>query len=429
VLNPGDPADLIAFIDASPSPYHAVAEATRRLEATGFTVLDELEPFPTPGRHLIVRGGSLVAWDATGADRLPAGVHLVGAHTDSPNLRLKPNPDLGRVGWQQLAVEVYGGALWNSWLDRDLGLSGRVAVRSEGSASVALVRDDRGLAHIPQLAVHLDRTVNSSGLTLDPQFHLSPVWGLGDHEPGALRRHVAELTSVSPGDVLGWDLMLHDVQPASLAGRDGELVSASRIDNLASCWAAITALTRTSTAAGSPVPVVCLFDHEEIGSQSTSGADSSLLPTILRRLAASAGVDDDEFGSTMRRSLCISADGAHAMHPNYAERHDPGHPIRPGAGPALKHNANQRYATDAATGAQVVLVAERAGVGLQHFVSRNEVPCGSTIGPVTSALLGIPTADVGIPQLAMHSARELCAAADAASFVALLEAHLSPART
>ena len=431
LTTPGDARDLLAFLGASPSPFHAAEEAARRLEEAGFRRLDEAEAWPAdPGGYLVVRGGALVAWATGGAERPPCTFRVVGAHTDSPNLRIKPRPDAGAVGVRQLGVEVYGGALWNSWLDRDLGLSGRVALRPDaaGAPDVRLVRAERALLRIPQLAIHLDRNVNGEGLKLNAQQHLAPLWGLGTPEEGGFRRFLAEELDVEPDALVAWDVMAHDLAPPALAGRDEELVSSARIDDQLSCWAAVTALARLGPVApeDGTVPVVCLFDHEEIGSQSATGADSSLLPGTLERIALAAGAGREDLHRALAGSLCLSADGAHATNPNYVDRHEPAHRIALDGGPVLKHNANVRYATDALGVAQVRLAAEAAEVPLQEFVVRTDMPCGSTIGPVTAARLGITTVDVGVAQLAMHSARELCGRGDAERFVPLLAAFLAP---
>jgi aspartyl aminopeptidase len=417
--------DLLAFIDASPSPYHAVATAADRLAAAGFVPLTEAEAWSVAAGQgaFVERGGTLVAW--RWPDDGAAGCRLVGAHTDSPNLRIKPRPDRSTVGYRQLGVEVYGGALYNSWLDRDLGLSGRVAVRdgSAAGSTVALVRVDRPLLRIPQLAIHLDRGVNDKGLTLNAQQHLSPLWGLGISEEGEFAAFLAKELGVAAGDVVSWDVMLHAVEPAALLGVDDELVSAPRIDNLLSCWAAVSAL-----AAGTPgahVPVICLFDHEEIGSESASGAAGSVLATVLERISLAMGAGRDEHLRALADTIGVSADGAHGTHPNYPDRHDPEHRIRLDGGPVIKLNANVRYATDAGSSAAFKLVCEEAGVPVQEFVSRSDMPCGSTIGPMTAARLGIPIVDVGVAQLAMHSARELCGSADPPRLATALEAFLA----
>ena len=430
---------LLGFCDASPSPYHACATAAALLGEAGFTRLAEDAAWPAePGRWYLVRGGTLVAWATTAAHQPHEGFRIVGAHTDSPNLRIKPQPDVVRAGVRQLGVEAYGGVLLTSWLDRDLGLSGRVAVRRNGTgAMVRLLRVDRPVCAIPQLAIHLDRDVNTSGLLVDAQHHLTPLWGIVRPDGAApsaatgtdgLVGFVARELGVDAADVLGWELMLHDLAPGALVGRDDELIGSARLDNLASCWAAVEALTEVAPSVGDgPVPVVCLFDHEEVGSTSDRGAASSLLPTLLERSVMARGGGREDLHRALARSACLSADMAHATHPNYADRHDPEHRVALNGGPVLKVNANVRYATDAPGSALVALAAEQARVPLQRFAMRSDLPCGSTIGPVTAARLGITTVDVGMPQLAMHAAREHAGSHDPAHYRALLTAFLAPA--
>ena len=424
-----DADDLLAFLDASPSPFHAVATVAERLRAAGFVEVDERDAWSGEsdgGLHYVIRGGSIVAWARRDPAQLDGGFRIVGAHTDSPNLRIKPRPDTGTAGYRQLGVEVYGGALWNSWLARDLGLSGRVAVRSadgterEGQGPLSMLfKVDRAVLRVPQLAIHLDRGVNENGLKLNAQSHLSPVWGLGRPTEHGFASFLAEELGVGEEDVLAWDVMAHDITPASLLGHHGEFVSSGRLDNLLSCWAATRSLTESSSHPAVPVgvPVVCLFDHEEIGSESSTGAAGSILPTILERIALSAGFDREGYVRALASSRCVSADGAHATHPNYAERHEPRHHITPNAGPVIKINSNVRYATDALSSGWFKMLCEQAGVPTQEFVVRTDLACGSTIGPITAARLGIPTVDVGVAQLSMHSARELCGSDDPVLFV------------
>jgi aspartyl aminopeptidase len=420
-----DVRDLLAFIAKAPSPYHAVAEARRRLGDAGFDAIDPRDPWPTgPGRHLLATGGALLAWEVPQGATPTTAFRIVGAHTDSPNLRIKPQPDGGTAGWQQLGVEVYGGALWNSWLDRDLGISGRATVRVDGTVEERLFHCDCALLRIPQLAIHLDRDVNGQGLKLNAQQHLTPVWGVGDVERGAFAAYVAEEVGVAPSEVVAWDAMVHDLTPGALIGRRHELVSSARLDNLLSCWAGLEALTAERAAPEDPIAVVCLFDHEEVGSTSATGAAGPLLEQVLERTVAAAGGTRDDLARALAGSVCASADMAHATHPNYPERHDPGHLIANDGGPVVKVNANQRYATDAGSAAVLIDACERAGVPHQVFVGRNDVPCGSTIGPTTAARLGIATADIGVAQLSMHSARELCGAEDPVRLAGALGAFL-----
>jgi aspartyl aminopeptidase len=432
--SPADPMldqarDLLAFIDASPSPFHAVAEAARRLDRAGFVVVEEADSWPmAPGRHYLVRGGSLVAWSGdAGAAAAGAGFRIIGAHTDSPNLRVKPRPDTGSAGWRQLGVEVYGGALANSWLDRDLGLSGRVTVLGPGPPAVRLFRDDRPLLRVPQLAIHLDREINQTGLKLNPQVHLVPTWGMGEVRAGGFTRYLADQLSVAPDDISSWDVMAHDITPGVIAGLESEFISSARLDNQLSCWAAVEAISETppDRDRGGPVSVIALFDHEEVGSVSASGADSDVLASALERIVLAGGGDRDSFLRAIAASRCVSADGAHATHPNYADRHDPGHRVDVNGGPVIKHNANVRYATDAVTAAWFEAACRSVEVTVQHFVSRGDIACGSTIGPITAGRLGLPTVDVGVAQLAMHSTRELCGSADPDRFRRALGAFLT----
>lgn len=430
-------AGLCAYVDASPSPFHACAQAARRLEEDGFTQVAETDRWPTgPGRHYLVRGGSLVAWSTEHADGPGTPFRVVGAHTDSPNLRIKPLPDLARGGWQLLGVEVYGGPLLNSWLDRDLGLSGRVTLRAdaasgEGGADGArtrLVKVDEPILRVSQLAIHLDREVGVEGLKLNAQQHLAPLWGVGT-EPGDFRAFLAQRVDARPGDILGWDLMTHDLTPSRRIGRERDLIAAARLDNLATSYAGVQALSAAATTppARPTTKVLALFDHEEVGSLSERGAFSSLLPVVLERISLGLGGDREDHLRALAGTVIASGDMAHATHPNYAERHEPQHQIAMNGGPVLKVNNKLRYATDAPGAAAFVLACDQAGVPLQQFVTRSDLPCGSTVGPMTAALTGATTVDFGAPTLSMHSTRELCGVQDQAMYAAALAAFLSPA--
>lgn len=432
-------ADLLSYLEVSPSPYHAVHSSASRLLAAGF---HELEPRSSwshsdiQGRRFVRRGGALLAWDAApNADPITAGFRIVGAHTDSPNLRIKPNPDVSSAGYRQLAVEVYGGALSNSWLDRDLGLSGRLVLRN---GSIALVSVERAIARIAQLAIHLDRDVNEKGLILDKQVHLVPIVGLGTMSPGDLRDFAANAAGVKAKDVVTYDLMLHDLTQPAVLGIEDEFIVSARIDNLFSSWAATTALATRSPSPAAPkaskrrtprptgaVAMIALFDHEEVGSASTTGAAGPILEHVIERIIEAFDVSVDGRTRALAASTCISADMAHAVHPNYVDRHEPGHRPTPNAGPVVKVNVNQRYATDAPSAAVFAEACASAGVPMQTFVSRNNQPCGSTIGPITATRLGIDTVDVGCAMLSMHSAREMCGAYDAELFVRALTVYLA----
>jgi aspartyl aminopeptidase len=428
--------DLMAFIDASPTPYHAVEEAVRRLARAGFVPLPEEDAWPlTPGmRGYVVRGGSSIAAVIVGqAPAAEAGFLLVGAHTDSPNLRVRPLPDVRAHGYRQLAVEPYGGLLQSTWMDRDLSIAGRVVVADDSDPGGSggrthLIDWKRPLLRIPNVAIHLHRTVNSEGLKLNPQTQMVPVMGLtaaGEdldfHELIAARLR-DQGVSTTADNIVGHDLCLYDVQPAALAGTHGELLLAGRLDNLASCHAAIEALC----AAREPRPQtrgIVLYDHEEVGSKSAQGAGSPFLQDLLARLAeAGPARGADALARAVARSLLISADMAHAVHPNYADKHEPAHRPVLGGGPVLKTNVAQSYATDAETGARFALLCRKAGVTPQHFVSRSDQTCGSTIGPITAGRIGLRTVDVGGPLLSMHSVREMAATADVDAMVRVLSA-------
>jgi aspartyl aminopeptidase len=401
--------DLLEYIDASPTPFHAVAETVTRLEAHGYHALDEAEPWDvSPGDKVyVVRGGgSVAAFHMGSSPAHEAGFHLVGAHTDSPNLRVKPNPELKQVGYGQLGVEPYGGVLLHTWLDRDLSLAGR-ALLADGSAR--LVDFGRELLRVPSLAIHLNRKVNSEGLKLNAQKHMAPIVTLDELGGMDLRTLLAEeLGDVKDDEVLAWDLMAYDVQPATRSGVSREFIHAARIDNLASCHAALTALT-AAEGNGQITRGVVLYDHEEVGSRSAQGAASDFLRSCLQRLS---GNSTEDHHRAVAKSFLISADMAHAVHPNYTDLHEPKHQPVLGGGPVVKINVNQSYATDGDSWASFERWARDADVSTQRFVVRSDLGCGSTIGPITAAELGIRTVDAGNPMLSMHSCREVAAAAD-----------------
>ena len=408
--------DLRAFLDASPSPFHAAATTSGRLRDAGFTEVElgaDWSDLPADG--FVVRDGAVIAWRAPDGATATTPFRLAGAHTDSPCLRVKPAPDEGVFGWRQLNVEVYGGILFNSWLDRDLGLAGRV-VTSDGEQLLVCV--DEAVARVPQLAVHLDRGVNDTGLKLDPQQHLMPVWGTTAASDTRFRDWIAERAGCE--HPVFWELCLYDVQPAAVLGHDRSLLASGRLDNLLSCWAALDALIASEPA--DAVAMIVLNDHEEVGSSSTTGAGGPFLEWVLERHVASRGGSRDDLLRATAGSSCISADNAHAVHPNYPDRHDQAHGPIVNQGPAIKINSNQRYATSATTAASFRRACEIADVAVQTFVSRNNMPCGSTIGPITATRLGIDTVDVGVPQLSMHSARELCGTGDPLSLARALRA-------
>jgi aspartyl aminopeptidase len=406
--------DLGAFIDASPTPFHAVRESARRLELAGFRALAEADVWQlSPGeKRYVVRGGSTILAFIVGEES-PAtgGFRMIGAHTDSPNLRVKPNADLSVRGYQQLGVEVYGGVLFSTWLDRDLSLAGRVLLeKAGGGVEERLVDLERAVARVPNVAIHLNRGVNNDGLVLNAQKHLVPIVGLG--KEAALSGALARALDVRPEAVLSYDLALYNVEKSAIAGLDQEFLHAARLDNLGSSHGAITALAAAS-APSQVTRLVVLYDHEECGSKSAVGAAGSFLRDALARII-DAHPDRQPQGlfRAMARSLLVSADMAHAVHPNYADQHEPMHAPMLNRGLVIKSNSNQSYATDGATAAVFTRLCAEAGYQAQRFVTRSDLPCGSTIGPITAAELGVATVDVGGPMLSMHSCRELCGTLD-----------------
>lgn len=423
----GAPADetagLRAFLDASPTPWHAVGSAAAALDRAGFVEADFAARFDRgPGRRYVRRHGSLIAWQCGEAVAPTTPFRIAAAHTDSPGFRIKPHPESTVAGCVRLGVEVYGGPLLNSWLDRDLGLAGTVLL---DSGDVVGVVDRDAVLRIPQLAIHLDRTVNDTGLKLDRQQHLPLLWGLEDGS-SSFAEYVAGLAGVHPTAVRGFDLAPFDCTPARVVGRRGEFLASARLDDLLSCHAAVEALTAANPA-DDVVAVVALVDHEEVGSTSATGAGGRFLPQLIERISVGIGADRVAFLTALASSHAVSLDMAHATHPNHPERHDPSHPIALDGGPVVKHNAQQRYATSLASTAPFLRACDAADVTVQDFVSHSEMPCGSTIGPALSAELGIPVVDVGVAQLAMHSIREMCGSSDPERLGRALTRYLSAA--
>lgn len=389
---------LGAFIDASPSPFHVCATVAAELESAGFQRLFEDQDWSSEQdmafeglsddagrRFYVIRGGSIIAWDLGDGEDF----RIIGGHTDSPNLRVKQNPDRESAGLATVALEPYGGAWLNSWLDRDLGLSGRLAYRADSGVSSVLVNITEPILRVPQLAIHLSE--DRKGVTLNPQRHVDAIWGVESSVP--LLQWVAEYAGIDPEAVLGWELMTHDVTPSRVIGANDELLSAPRLDNQGTCYAGMHALLD-----GEPTlhtRVLALFDHEEVGSGSERGAASDFLATTLERIVLSQGGSRAGFLQSMAASVCVSGDMAHATHPNYPERHEPTHRIEINGGPVLKVNQNLRYASDAVGEAVFALACDSAGVPMQRYIHRADLPCGSTIGPITATRTGLLTIDVG----------------------------------
>lgn len=392
---------FVDFVSAAPTSYHAAEAAARVLLDAGFAEVEEADAWAaleSGGCAFTRRDGAIIAWRAGSALTAQSPVRVFGCHTDSPGLVLKPQPDFSSQGWAQVGVEVYGGPLLTTWFDRDLAIAGRV-VAADGSEHLVLTE---AVARVPMLAIHLDRE-SGGAITVDRQRHLQPIIGLGEASVGDL---LAESAGLAAADIVGADVRLVDTQAGGRLGADRELLASPRLDNLSSMYAGLVAIVSGEVAEGS-IAMLAAFDHEELGSQTRSGASGPLLEDVIVRLRAGLQASEEDAARAMSASWCLSADAGHSVHPNYSEKHDPNvHPIA-GGGPMLKVNANQRYATDAHGAALWQRCCEYAGVESQVFVSNNGVPCGSTIGPLTATRLGMRTVDAGVPLLSMHSAREL----------------------
>ena len=409
--------DLLEFIDSSPTPFHAVEEMKNKLSAQGYSELKESDTWDltSNGKFFLTRNdSSLIAFIVGTKTKDASGFKIIGAHTDSPNLKLKPNPSYEKNGYLQLGVETYGGVLLTTWTDRDLSLAGRVIIKGKKQPQSKLILFDEPLLRIPQLAIHLNRDVNEKGLTLNKQNHLPPIFSLSDKKgsnKNLLEKRVAQKLKCKSADILNMELSLYDTQSGAIGGAEGEFIFSSRLDNLASCHAALQALTESKTK--DPMTrVIAFYDDEEVGSDSAQGAGSPFLKDVLERLTLESDNPRETFFRSMANSFFISADMAHAVHPNYPEKHDPQHMPVLNGGPVIKCNSNQRYATEGVSSAWFEMLCKKAGVPVQKFVVRSDLGCGSTIGPITAANLGIRTVDVGNSMLSMHSIREMAGAKD-----------------
>ncbi|MCK9372505.1 MAG: M18 family aminopeptidase [Sulfuricurvum sp.] len=393
--------ELMNFIDASPTPFHAVAMMEKSLEAKGFKKLDEYEKWELQdgGGYYVTRNdSSLIAF--TYPPSAEKGYTIIGAHTDSPHLRLKPNPVTQSAGTIRLGVEPYGGVLLNPWFDRDLSLAGRIVyLNGAGERREKLIDFKRPIGVVSSLAIHLDRDANSSR-SINAQTDIVPLIGCG--EAFDFESWILEEAGIRGGKLLAHELSFYDVQKSSFLGVKEEFITSARLDNLLSCFVALRAVMESQT----PMMISCM-DHEEVGSDSHVGAGGTFLEEVLRRIAG------DDFSLLMRRSLMVSCDNAHALHPNFPAKHESEHAPLLNRGVAVKINANQRYATSARTMGRFVQCAEAINTPTQTFVTRSDMGCGSTIGPITSTRLGVETIDVGVPTLAMHSIRELSGTEDA----------------
>jgi aspartyl aminopeptidase len=399
---------LLDFIDASPSPWHAVETLAGHLEAAGYTRLNEAERWSAApgGRHYVVRGGaSLIAFILGQDDLSESGLRLVGAHTDSPGLRLKPHAPHNAEGYTRLGVEVYGGPILATFSDRDLSLAGRVGVRQGDAHQTQLLRFEQPLLRLPNLAIHMNREVNEQGLKLHKQNELPLLLGLATDDPaGDFRKRIAARLACEAADILNWEFNVYDTQPGSFWGADALFIADSQLDNLASCHAALCALL--AVEAPQATCIAAFFDHEEVGSGSAAGAGGSFVEDVIQRLGAAQGLDVEDQRRALARSFFVSADMAHAWNPNFPAAYEPNHKVMVNAGPVIKVNANQRYATGLDSAARFIACCERAEVPWQQYAHRTDLGCGSTIGPLIAARLGILSVDVGSPMWAMHSLRE-----------------------
>ena len=403
-FNPG----LMAFLDESPSPFHAVTAMQRTLHEHGFNDLDPNAPWTIGDRDkaLVLRNdSSLIAFRMGSASLIESGVRMIGAHTDSPCLRIKPTPDVRRSGFHQLGVEIYGGVLLAPWFDRDLSIAGRVTCSDTNGQRLSLLIDfKKPIVTIPSLAIHLNRDIHKNR-TINPQQELVPILcNLTDQSEAGFRELLLqqihqEHPEANVQAVTDYELSCYDTQGAQQVGLRGDFLASARLDNLLSCY---TGLRSLLDAQGEQTILLVCNDHEEVGSASAAGAQGPFLHTVLERLCG----DNETMARVLARSLLISADNAHALHPNYETKHDPQHQPRLNGGPVIKFNANQRYATNSETASIFRGACVRADVPVQSMAMRSDMACGSTIGPITSTVLGVDTVDVGAPQLGMHSIRE-----------------------
>ena len=415
--------ELIQFINASPSCYHAADTAARMLSERGYARLWESQPWrlaPGCGYYVLRGDASLIAFRIPRSET--AGFLLAAAHSDSPTFKIRETAEVRSAGGcLRLSVEPYGGMVMRSWLDRPLSAAGRVMVRRDGAIVSRLVNVDRDLLVIPSVAIHMDREVNK-GTALRPNVDLLPLFGLGK-EPGAFRRLIAETAGVPEADLLTTDLYLYPRQPAGLLGVQGELIAAPRLDDLQCAYACLRGFL--DAAEGGSIPVLAVFHNEEVGSGTRQGADSTFLTDVLGRIGGALGWTAERRQTAAANSFLVSADNAHAVHPAHPEYADPGEaPVR-GGGVVIKYNASQRYTTDAVSDAVFRQVCDQAGVPVQRYSNRADLPGGSTLGNLSTAHFSVHSVDVGLPQLAMHAAYEVAAAADTAALARAMEVYFS----
>lgn len=419
--------DLLNFIDASPSPWHAVEATATLLQNNGFKPLIENQPwqFKKNGRYYVIRdGASIIAFVIGNQAVAETGFRIVGAHTDSPGLRLKPKAAFSSQGIAQLGVEVYGGPILATFTDRDLSLAGRVMVRDDDLHSAHNVRFSSSIVRLPNLAIHMNREVNEKGLVLNKQTGLPLIFGFAADTAEAqtqLTNALACQLNVQATDILTWDLTVFDTQKGSFWGLNDAFIANSQLDNLASCHAAINALV--SNKKPNSTTICALFDHEEVGSESATGASGSFMSDVIKRICASTNTGEEDRLRALANSFFISADMAHAYHPNHASSYEPCHHTLVNQGPVIKTNANQRYSTNADTAARFIQLCKQADVPYQQYAHRTDLGCGSTIGPILASQLGVASVDVGNPMWAMHSIRESAGVLDHIYMFEVLKQH------
>lgn len=421
--------ELLDFIDESPSPWHATSAVVKQLNANGFKPLIESQPweFSQGGKYYVVRdGASIIAFILGQKPIAESGFKIVGAHTDSPGLRLKPKAAYAKEGIAQLGVEVYGGPLLATFTDRDLSLAGRVVVQNVSTTETHEVRLNESIVRLPNLAIHMNRDANEKGLHLHKQTGIPLIFGLAADTAEAhklLTEALANELNIKHDDIITWDLNVYDTQKGGLWGAKQEFIANSQLDNLASCHAGLEALIATDQSASTSM--CAFFDHEEVGSESATGASGSFILDIISRICSSTKTSEEDRLRGFANSFFISADMAHAFHPNHPSAYEPNHHATVNQGPVIKVNANQRYSTNADTSARFIQLCKQAKVPYQEYSHRTDLGCGSTIGPTIAAQLGMATVDVGNPMWAMHSIRESAGVLDHGYMISVLKQHFS----
>ncbi len=412
--------NLLRFIDESPSPWHCVQNAIKELTAKGYsklTLADNWKLKPSE-KYFVDYSSSLIAF-ITPKDFKASNIKIVGAHTDSPNLRIKTDGENEKSDYKRFQIEVYGGVLLNSWIDRDLNLAGKACIKNKNAVEEKLFFIRKTIGRIPQLAIHLNREVNSTGYNINPESELIPIIGLSEKDSPNLKDIIAKELGIEVENLISFEACFNNTQLSSYGGMADEFIFAPRLDNQASCHAGLASILASTP--NDTLQLLALFDHEEVGSRSSIGADSNILQNLLRRIYLNQGLSEEQFQQILPLSYFLSADMAHALHPNYEQKHGVHRP-KINQGPVIKINQNQRYATDDLTYAKIKLLAERNKIKTQLFYSRNDQPCGSTIGPHSAAHLNMSAIDMGNPMLSMHSIREMAGSEDHPEMIRLMSA-------